>query len=129
MDKITQTQRLALQNYYLGLMELRRAAEGLARLRDEVLDTGVDLAKGGDVVHVEDQIHEALVEAHAIRILPPVDEDVWNEREDPEGDEFDGAEEGNETECYCHDGHKQNDTVCMYCYRQGRRKWNDPEVP
>jgi hypothetical protein len=32
------------------------------------------------------------------------------------------------TECYCHNGHKQNDTVCMYCWNLGRRNWNDPEV-
>lgn len=31
-------------------------------------------------------------------------------------------------ECYCHEGFKQTDTVCMWCWERGRRHWNDPEV-
>jgi hypothetical protein len=31
--------------------------------------------------------------------------------------------------CECDNGHKQNDTVCRWCWNRGRRRWNDPEVP
>ena len=30
--------------------------------------------------------------------------------------------------CECDNTHQQNDTVCMWCWNRGRRKWNDPEV-
>lgn len=30
--------------------------------------------------------------------------------------------------CECDSTHRQNDTVCMWCWKRGRRKWNDPDV-
>lgn len=33
------------------------------------------------------------------------------------------------TSCYCHYGHEQNSTVCLFCWAHGRRKPSDPEVP
>jgi hypothetical protein len=30
--------------------------------------------------------------------------------------------------CTCHNGHKQNNTVCTWCWARGRRVWNDVEV-
>lgn len=30
--------------------------------------------------------------------------------------------------CECDNTHEQNDTVCRWCWAQGRRKPSDPEV-
>jgi hypothetical protein len=30
--------------------------------------------------------------------------------------------------CECDNTHQANDTVCQWCWANGRRKWNDPEV-
>ena len=30
--------------------------------------------------------------------------------------------------CECDNGHKQNNTVCRWCWNRARRHWNDPEV-
>jgi hypothetical protein len=30
--------------------------------------------------------------------------------------------------CECDNTHGTNDTVCRYCWANGRRKWNDPAV-
>lgn len=32
------------------------------------------------------------------------------------------------TVCECDNTHQATDTVCMWCWNRGRRKWNDPEV-
>lgn len=32
-------------------------------------------------------------------------------------------------ECYCHDGHDRNNTVCMFCWNLGRRVPTDPPPP
>lgn len=31
-------------------------------------------------------------------------------------------------ECYCDNGHKTVNTVCMWCWERGRREWNDVEI-
>jgi hypothetical protein len=30
-------------------------------------------------------------------------------------------------ECYCDDGHKSVNTVCMWCWNRGSRHWNDKD--
>lgn len=38
------------------------------------------------------------------------------------------TEEDIPASCECDNTHEQNDTVCRWCWSQGRRRWNDPEV-
>ena len=32
------------------------------------------------------------------------------------------------TECECDSTHENNNTVCQWCWANGRRYWNDPEI-
>lgn len=43
----------------------------------------------------------------------------------PDDSDWNSSGANGRTACECDNTHKQNDTVCQYCWNRGRRHWND----